>query len=133
MLELWANNVASSVLRVSKRMQQLPTTRNNMQQGVQTGGRNMTVDKGYVYTMPDIFSCRHEKLSVIVGTATATCSHCTKVWHKTHPICEAPLSRSARCSFAPLQKSYQSYVMFVMLCVNRNPIQYDFCVGAKAT
>ena len=38
MLELWANNVASSVLRVCKRMQQLQTTRNNMQQGVQTGG-----------------------------------------------------------------------------------------------
>ena len=66
MLELWANNVASSVLTVCKRMQQLPTTGNNMQQGVQTGGRNMTVDKGYVHTMPDIFSCRHEKLSGIL-------------------------------------------------------------------
>ena len=66
MLELWANNVASGVLRVCKQMQQLPTTGNNMQQGVQTGGRNMTVDKGYVYTMPDIFSYRHEKISGIV-------------------------------------------------------------------
>ena len=47
-------------------MQQLPTTRNNMQQVVQTGGRNLTVDKGYVYTMPDIFSCRHEKQSGIL-------------------------------------------------------------------
>ena len=53
--------VASSVLRMCKRMQQLPTTGNNMQQGVQTGGRNMTVDKGYVHTMPDIFSCRHQR------------------------------------------------------------------------
>ena len=47
-------------------MQQLSTTGNNMQQGVQTRGRNMTVDKGYVHTMPDIFSCRHEKLSGIL-------------------------------------------------------------------
>ena len=31
-----------------------------------------------------------------------TCSHCTKVWQKAYPICEAPLSRSARRSFAPL-------------------------------
>ena len=31
-----------------------------------------------------------------------TCSHYTKVWHRTSPICDAPLSRSARLSFAPL-------------------------------
>ena len=23
------------------------------------------------------------------------CSHCTKVWHRNYPICDAPLSRSA--------------------------------------
>ena len=90
------------------------TTGNNMQQGVQTGGRNLTVGKGYVYTMLDISSCRHEKLSRIAWTATATCLHCTKVWHKTHPICDAPLSRSAWCSFAPLQKSGQSYRCYVL-------------------
>ena len=33
------------------------------------------------------------------------CSHCTKVSHKTYPICDAPLSRSARRIFAPSQKS----------------------------
>ena len=27
------------------------------------------------------------------------CSHYTKVWHRTYPICDAPLSRSARRSF----------------------------------
>ena len=34
-----------------------------------------------------------------------TCSHFTKVWHRTYPICNDPLSRSARSSFAPLRKS----------------------------
>ena len=33
------------------------------------------------------------------------CSLCAKVWDKTYPICEAPLSRSTRRSFSPLQKS----------------------------
>ena len=33
------------------------------------------------------------------------CSHCTKVCHKTYTICDASLSRSARRSFAPSQKS----------------------------
>ena len=32
-------------------------------------------------------------------------SHCTKVSRKTYPICDAPLSRSARRIFAPSQKS----------------------------
>ena len=37
------------------------------------------------------------------ATVRMTCSHCTKVWHWTHPICDASLSRSqpARCRFAP--------------------------------
>ena len=26
----------------------------------------------------------------------STCSYCTKVWHRTYPICDAPLSLSAR-------------------------------------
>ena len=33
------------------------------------------------------------------------CSYYTKVWHRTYPICDVPLSRSARRSFAPSQKS----------------------------
>ena len=33
------------------------------------------------------------------------CSDCTKVCHKTYTICDASLSRSARRSFAPSQKS----------------------------
>ena len=35
--------------------------------------------------------------------------HCTKVWHKTYPLCDAPLSRLVRRSFAPSQP---------FLCVN---------------
>ena len=33
------------------------------------------------------------------------CSHCTKLWYRTYPICDAPLSKSARRIFAPSQKS----------------------------
>ena len=53
-------------------------------------------------------------------------SHSTKVWHKTYPICDATLSRSARLrsvtEIAPKSPS---------LSVNRSPIRYDFCSGAK--
>ena len=54
-----------------------------------------------------------------------TCSHCTEVWHRTYPICDAPLSRTARRSFASLQQS-------PFLWVNRSPIWYGFRAGAKA-
>ena len=47
--------------------------------------------------------------SVLVGPTYLLppnrCSYCSKVWHRTCPICDAPLSRSARRSFAPSQKS----------------------------
>ena len=33
------------------------------------------------------------------------CSHYTKLWHRTYPICDTSLSRSARSTFAPSQKS----------------------------
>ena len=42
-----------------------------------------------------------------------TRSYCTIGWHRTYPICEAPLSRSAGRSFAPLRKlrrNHRSYV-----------------------
>ena len=32
-----------------------------------------------------------------------------KVWHRTYPICNAPLSRSARRSFSLLQKSLRNH------------------------
>ena len=41
----------------------------------------------------------------------------------TYPICDSPLLRSARCSFAP--KS-------TFLRVNGSPILYDFRAGARA-
>ena len=54
------------------------------------------------------------------------CSDCTKVCHKTYTICDASLSRSARRSFAPSQKSQ-------LLCLIRSPIWYHgFCCGAKS-
>ena len=56
-----------------------------------------------------------------------TCSHYTKVWHRTCPICNVPLSRSARRSFVPLQKSHRNHPF---LCVNRIPIRHDFRSGA---
>ena len=47
--------------------------------------------------------------SVLVGPTYLLppnrCSHCTEVWHRTRPICDAPLSRSAQRSFASSQKS----------------------------
>ena len=39
------------------------------------------------------------------------CSHCTKLWHKTYPICNAPPSRSARCSFAHRNRTEMTFRM----------------------
>ena len=38
-----------------------------------------------------------------------TCSYCTTLWHRTYPICDSPLSRSARRCFAPSQKCHQNH------------------------
>ena len=56
-----------------------------------------------------------------------TCSHCTKVWHRTSPICDAQVSRAAQRSFA-----LNSAEITVPICMNRSPIQYGFCDGVKA-
>ena len=42
-----------------------------------------------------------------------TCWHCTKVCHRTYPICDGPLPRSLRRSFAPLQKSRHNHDSYV--------------------
>ena len=42
-----------------------------------------------------------------------TCSHYTKLWLRAYPICNPPLQRSARRSFALLQKSRQNYRSYV--------------------
>ena len=47
--------------------------------------------------------------------------------HRAYPICEALLSRSARRSSAPLQKSRRNHRFYV----NRNPIRYGFRAGAR--
>ena len=49
------------------------------------------------------------------------CSHCTKVWHKTYPLCDGPFSRSVTCTFTPSQKSRRNH-----------QIRYDFRNDAKA-
>ena len=51
------------------------------------------------------------------------CSHCTKVWRKTYPICDARLSRLVRHILAASQKSHGH---------NRTHIRYGFRGGAKA-
>ena len=48
-----------------------------------------------------------------------TCSYYTEVWHRTYPIWDAWLSRSARGNFTPLQKS-------PFLGVNTSPMRYNF-------
>ena len=49
------------------------------------------------------------------------CSHCTKVWQKTYPLCDVPFSRSAMRSFTPAQKSRRNH-----------QIRHDFRGDAKA-
>ena len=56
--------------------------------------------------------------------------HCTKVWHKTYPICDAPLSRSA--GPAQLRPVTEIALPQPFLCVNRSPFRYDFGGGAKS-
>ena len=51
-------------------------------------------------------------------------SHCTKVWHRTYPIYDAPFSRSARRSFAPLQKSCRNFCV----CKQERMLQINACV-----
>ena len=37
-------------------------------------------------------------LPINISCGPNTCSHCIKVWHRTYPICDAPLSRATRRS-----------------------------------
>ena len=52
----------------------------------------------------------------------------TKDMFTQYSIYDSPLLRSARRSFAPLQKSHRDNPV---LCVNRNPIGYGFGDGAN--
>ena len=42
-----------------------------------------------------------------------TCSHCARLWHRTYPICDAPLWKSARRSLARSQKSRWNHCSYV--------------------
>ena len=53
------------------------------------------------------------------------CSHCTKVWCKTYPICDAPLSRLAQHTLAASQIARPQ----TFLLVNRTYIRYDFRIA----
>ena len=48
-------------------------------------------------------------LNIHLRYAPNTCSHCTKKWHRTYPICDASLSRRGRRSFAPSQKLHRNH------------------------
>ena len=52
-------------------------------------------------------------LSIHFRCGPNTCSHCTKVWHRTSPICDAQVSRAAQRIFALLQKSRRNYRSYV--------------------
>ena len=56
--------------------------------------------------------------------------HCTKVWHKTYPTCDAPLSRSA--GPAQLRPVTENALPQPFLCVKRCPFWHDFGGGAKS-
>ena len=59
--------------------------------------------------------CRHEKLPVQCNT---------------YPICDSPVQRTARRSFAPLTEYVAPKLPF--FCVNRSPTRDGFRAGAKA-
>ena len=42
------------------------------------------------------------------------CSHCTEVWHKHYPLCDAPLSRSARGAAWPRYRNHFAEIMVLM-------------------
>ena len=67
------------------------------------------VFSGYVYTLPDNFSCRHESMI-------------------TYPICDSSLKINA----VQLRFVTEIAPKSPFLCVNRSTIWYDFHAGAKA-
>ena len=77
-----------------------------------TNPQNFRVTR-YVYTIPDTFSCRYEKLAYIVWT----------------PIGYVTLEEigAAQLRFITLTAPKWPFT-----CVNRSPVQYGFRVGAKA-
>ena len=59
------------------------------------------------------------------------CSHCTELWHKHYPLCDAPLSRSAPAAQLGLVTEIISPKLW-FLCVNRSPIRHGFRAGVRA-
>lgn len=83
---------------------------------------------GFVYAIRDSFSCRHGKLSCIVGTPVYTG---LKGVTETYPICEGTLSRSRRRGITTLQKARRNHCSHVS---TEKPIyiREGFRTGARA-
>ena len=74
------------------------------------GPINRERNLGFDHTKPDSFLCRHEKFSGIVWTP---------IWYVT-----LHFKRSARCSFAPLQKARQ---ITVLMCEQKPYPEWFLC------
>ena len=57
------------------------------------------------------------------------CSHCSIVWYRTYPICDAPLFEIGA---AQLRFVTKMVTKSLLLCVNRSPIRCGSGAGAKA-
>ena len=80
--------------------------------------RSLLTLLGYFHTIPDSVSCRHKNLSGIV-------------WIPIYPICDSLLWKSARRSYASLQKSRQKSP-FIFQNMYRSLLRYGFRVRRKA-
>ena len=82
----------------------------------------------WIFALVSVGSSPHSYLFTSVTGRIGV--HCTKVWHKTYPICDAPLSRSA--GPAQLRPVTEIALPQPFLCVNRRPFWHDFRGGAKS-
>ena len=64
--------------------------------------RERLVKRDWCTKLKYILSSQWSKLSLLLihfRKGPNICLHCSKTWHRTYPICHAPLSKSGRCSF----------------------------------
>ena len=78
----------------------------------------------WIFTPVSVGSSPHSYLFTSVTGRIGV--HCTKVWHKTYPICDAPLSRSA--GPAQLRPVTEIALPQPFLCVERCPFWHDAVV-----
>ena len=70
------------------------------------------------------FLYEHQRYYLSTSATIRSSSHCTKVWHRTYSIYDAPLSRSAGGCFALLQKSRRNFCV----CKQERMLQINACV-----